>query len=128
MPAPAATPPVCYIRNWVVFEPGYHKGQPYFLADCQEMGRNFQRLSTGSAPLIEPRVKIGHDIEERLKQSLGFPSLGRVYGLRVAPSGQAAIDLEIPTQLGALVNGDWFKDGSIEISPPLPDPDDQAEK
>lgn len=131
MPAPGTTPPVCYIRSWTAFEPGLHKGQLYSRADCLAMGANFTRLSTrrtGLEPLIVPRVKIGHDVEERLSNSLGFPALGRIYGMRVAPDGRCAFDLEIPTQVGAMVNADWYRDGSIEISPPLPDPDDPAKK
>jgi hypothetical protein len=96
------------------------------------MGANFRRLSTGASPLVVPRVKLGHTTEQALakwlQSSEGFPSLGRIYGLSVSGEGLCAFDLEIPTQIGALVNGGWYVDGSIEIAPPLPDPEDAATK
>lgn len=127
--ASAGTPPTCQIRNWTVFGPGFHKGALYSLADCQEMGRNFQLLSApkvGQEPLLEPSGNVGHDLQARLEASLGFPSLGTITGCRVAPDGLITIDMDgIPTQFGGLINAGWYRDGSIEIAPPLPHPEDQ---
>lgn len=137
MPAPevpAGTPDRsrCYLRGWVAFGPGYWNGGLYTRADCAEMGRLFRYLSSGPNPALVPKVKIGHDAEqqlaERLKASLGFPALGTVTGVRVAPDGLCAFDLELPAQIGALCNGGVFNDCSIELAPPLPDPQRPTEK
>ncbi|MBY0395121.1 MAG: hypothetical protein K2X91_01460 [Thermoleophilia bacterium] len=137
MPAPAVPAGTtdrsrCYLRGWVAFGPGYWNGGLYTRADCAEMGRLFACLSGGPNPALVPKVKIGHDAEqqlaERLKASLGFPALGTVTGLRVAPDGLCAFDLELPAQIGALCNGGVFNDCSIELAPPLPDPQHPTRK
>lgn len=134
MPAPAATAGTpdrtrCYLRGWVAFGPGYWNGGLYTRAECAEMGRLFDYLRRTAG--FVPKAKIGHDQEqqlaERLKASLGFPALGTVTGLRVAPDGLCAFDLELPAQIGALCNAKVFTDCSIEIAP-LPDPSDATRK
>ena len=121
----------CFIRGWTVFGTGYHKGKLYDLEDCLNIGRNFQRLSTawkGQQPLVKPKLTIGHDEEERLQQSAGFPSLGVVTKQHTEPNGLIVLDeiAEIPAQIGALINGGFYNDGSIVLAPPLPNPDDQS--
>lgn len=133
MPAPAATAGTdrtrCYLRGWVAFGPGYWNGGLYTRADCAEMGRLFDYLRRTAG--FVPKAKIGHDQEqqlaERLKASLGFPALGTVTGLRVAPDGLCAFDVELPAQIGALCNAGLFTDCSIEIAP-LPDPQHPTRK
>ena len=135
MPAPAATAGTpdrsrCYLRGWVAFGPGYWNAGLYTRADCAEMGRLFDYLRRTAG--FVPKAKIGHDQEqqlaERLKASLGFPALGTVTGLRVAPDGLCAFDLELPAQIGALCNAGLFTDCSIELAPPLPDPQHPTRK
>lgn len=135
MPAPAATTGTsdrsrCYLRGWVAFGPGYWNGGLYTRADCAEMGRLFAYLKRTAG--FVPKAKIGHDEEqqlaERLKASLGFPALGTVTDLRVAPDGLCAFDVELPAQIGALCNAGLFTDCSIELAPPLPDPQRPTEK
>lgn len=122
----------CYMRGWIAFGPGYWNGSLYSRAECAEMGANFRHLSSGPKPALVPKVKIGHDAEqqlaERLKASLGFPALGTVTGLHVSPDGLCAFDLELPAQIGALCNGGVFNDCSIELAPPLPDPQHPTRK
>lgn len=135
MPAPAATAGTpdrtrCYLRGWVAFGPGYWNGGLYTRADCAEMGRLFAYLKRTAG--FVPKAKIGHDQEqqlaERLKASLGFPALGTVTDLRVAPDGLCAFDVELPAQIGALCNAGLFTDCSIELAPPLPDPQHPTRK
>lgn len=135
MPAALPDRTTCYIRNWIAFGEGYWNGKLYSRADCQQMGANFRRLSLpqrGQDPLLVPKVKIGHDGEqdlgEWLKASKGLPSLGTITGLNVAADGLCAFDLEMPALVGGLCNGGWYKDGSIEIAPPLPDPEHATRK
>lgn len=132
MAAPAGTAGTpdrtrCYMRGWVAFGPGYWNGGLYTRAECAEMGKNFRYLSSGPNPALVPKVKIGHDTEERLGQSLGFPALGTITDLRVAGDGLCAFDLELPAQIGALCNAGAFNDCSIEIAP-LPDPKSASRK
>ena len=124
----AALPPTCLVPGWKVFGPGYHKGELYTLADCKRMGDYFARLSADpddDKRYLTPRVKLGHDDQQRYAASLGLPNLGKISGCRVDQDGTVEIDLtDVPTQLGAAINAKIFRDGSIEIPKPLPDPDD----
>lgn len=127
--SPTGRPAVCEIRDWVAFGEGYHKGTLYTRDMNRAMGANFQRLSMGPNPAVGATVKIGHDFEERSAESLGFPSFGTITRCEVEPNGLVHLWLaNVPTQVGAAINADLFKDGSIEIAPPLPNPDDQSQK
>jgi hypothetical protein len=53
--------------------PGYHKGRLYTAADCRRMVENFDRLSAGSEPYLKAKAKLGHDDQQRLAKSLGYP-------------------------------------------------------
>src|SRR5580700_5420236 len=89
--AAAKLPSTCEIRNWVVFGPGYWKGQLYSKEMCERVPRNFTLLRNYYPPV----VKIGHDKEQlltkRLEKSLGFPSLGEISSVTSAGQGRFAV-------------------------------------
>src|SRR3954468_9282354 len=84
-PVPAAGS--CRVLGWKVFVPGYHKGRYYSAADCDRVVENFGRLSAGSDPYLKPKAKLGHDDEQIVALSLGFPNCGFITGCRKTPDG-----------------------------------------
>lgn len=126
-PSPAPDRAFCQILGWKVFEPGYHKGKLYSLADCQRMAANFKRLSTGAKPVLVPTASLGHDAEARFQASLGFPNIGLITRLDCTPEGIIEIDVDrVPTTVGEQISAGNLNTGSIELIGSLPDPDNQA--
>lgn len=128
---PAATPvpaaPSCAVFGWKVFVPGYHKGRYYSAADNQRTVANFARLSKGENPYLLAKAKLGHDQDQRLAQSLGFPSMGTITDCRSTPDGGYEIDVRgIPLAVGAEINAGRINAGSVEYPPELSDPDDPS--
>ena len=132
----ANLPATCQVRGWRVFVNGFHKSGLYSPADIDRMVSNFAMLSASDAkirgadngPFLEPNVKLGHNSEQRAKESLGFPSFGRVSQVERDPEdGWLVMGLDdVPTRVGAWINGRLLKRGSIEIKPQRPDPRDPA--
>ena len=119
----------CEVRDWVVFYPGYHKGELYGEEQAGRMADNFARLRSHLTPV----VKIGHDsdqlLAERLKRSLGFLNVGRVTGVKRLPGGRTAITITgIPVEVGEQINAGTLNSGSVEIIPWHPDPSDPAKR
>ena len=145
MPTPAATtdptaagpPPTCEIRGWSVFASGFHKGDLYPREDLRRMEANFRLLSdprtatyraADGTPFLTPNVKLGHDLAQRYARSLGFPATGKVADVR---AGDAAGELVlwltgVPTTVGAAVNAEFIRSGSIDLKKAIPDPADPA--
>lgn len=118
-----ATARTCSVKGWSVFGPGYHKGELYSPAKVRRIAENFRRLY----PRLVPTAKVGHsgdqEVADRMKQSLGFASLGDVTAVRVGPGGELVLDVDnVPASLGAAINGGRFRAGSIEVLPGLLDP------
>ncbi len=129
------------IDDWQVFGPGYHKGKLYTLADCWQVVDNFNRLSTGNAPYIRAKVRLGHDTQQQLASSLGLPNAGQVVGLNKTPRGFSVNLDNIPKKVmvwnpvakrpelydieEAVRNGN-YNDGSVEYIWKVPDPVDPS--
>jgi len=113
------------ITGWKVFKPGFWKGDYYSAADCKRVVENFQKYSTGEAPYIKPKTKLGHDDEQRLANSLGLPNQGPVVGCRLTEDGGFELDIDgVPVPTGKEIEAGRINDGSVELDWNVPDPTD----
>ncbi len=124
-----ALPPTCRVVRWVVFGPGFHRGNLYSPEMCQRVCENFQRLRN----YIRPVVKIGHDknqkLTKRLKESLGFLNLGDFEAVTPEAGGCFSVTLvNVPTTVGAQINAGRIRSGSVELIPHIDDPADLSKK
>lgn len=74
------------ILNWRVFGPGYRKQELYSPERVARIVANYRALKSAN-PDYAPRVKLGHDKQQRLAKSLGLPNVGRVPPTRQTPTG-----------------------------------------
>lgn len=124
-----ALPPTCNVLGWVVFTSGPHKdGKDYYTPRMVErIAENFKRL-----PGTVPQAKLGHDrrqlMAERLKQSLGFPSVGQVTRCDPVPGFPGCIEIDVrnvPTRaVGGEIAAGRYNSGSVELKPSALDPKD----
>jgi hypothetical protein len=128
MPEPTPALPdrtTCRIHGLTAFAPGFHKSQLFTADDTARMVAAFQRLRGH----LTPHAKLGHDTQQRLKLSLGFPSLGDVVAVRADSQGRPVLDLEnVPVEIGQAINGNKLRSVSIEVVPEAPDPADASVK
>lgn len=123
-PAPDRT--TAEIRGWVVFAPGFWKGENYAPADVRRLGENYAYLR----PHLTPVLKLGHDkqqqLQQRVKQSLGFPNVGRVEAAHALDDNRFVLDriVGVPLDVAGWINAGWFNSGSVELKPAMPDPAD----
>lgn len=131
MPGMTVTPDAptsCEIRDWIVFGPGYHKGELYTPERVRRMAENFLRLKG----YLTPVARLGHDAEQelaaRLARSLGFLNIGQVADAGLTGDGQLIIRrlVGVPVEVGAQVNAGRLNSGSVELLPRVPDPSDPA--
>lgn len=121
-------PPTCSIRGWVVFAPGYHKGDLYTPARNEQIVRNFARLTTDLGHTI-PRAGLGHDKQQRFAQSLGFGNTGTITRCDSVPDHPGYFDVDIdgvPTEVGGEVNAGRLPGGSVELNGAIRDPQNPA--
>lgn len=104
------------IRNWPVFASGTHKETAEFFSPkaIKQIGENFARLS--HLPVVG---KLGHDREQRYRESLGLPAAGRVASLHVEPDGTLVFDrvVNIPRIIGSAIVSGFLPGVSIELAP-----------
>jgi hypothetical protein len=113
----------CEVRGWKVFGPGYHKQSLYSPQDIDRLAANFAILSTGPEPFLVPSAGLGHDKEQRLAGSLGYPNSGRIVGLRVDNDRNVSLDIVgVPIAVGQEINAGRLNAGSVELAPEAPDP------
>ena len=101
--APVAVPAgeSCRVLGWQVFKPGFHKKQYYSAEDCRRVVENFAKYSVGDEAPIKVKAKLGHDDEQRLANSLGYPNQGWVKECRPTPDGGFALDIDgVPVATG----------------------------
>lgn len=140
--AAATTDRLGKVIDWPCFSPGYHKGTLYTADDTRRIVDNFNRLNgqlrvKARAPDVV--AKLGHDEQQRLKESLGLPAVGRVTAMRLStpddrddrgrpvPPGTLVVTIEnIPSWVAEQIQAGNYCDGSIEIELGYPDPDDPA--
>lgn len=118
-------PPTCEVRGWVVFRAGFAKGDNYSPAMVLRVPQNFELLKDH----LTPTAKLGHDKQQRLSKSLGFPNVGKI--TKCVPVGNDAFAIDvtgIPTSVGGEINAGRLNSGSVELLPSLPNPDDPAKK
>jgi hypothetical protein len=115
----------CRVLAWKVFKPGFHKGQYYSANECKRTVENFAKLSAGDDAYLKAKAKLGHDDEQRLANSIGMPSMGRITACRLTPDGGFEIDIEgVPVKIGEEINAGRINDGSVELNWDVPDPQD----
>lgn len=113
--------------DWQVFKPGFHKKQYYSAEDCRRAVENFAKYSVGDDAPIKVKAKLGHDDEQRLANSLGYPNQGWVKECRPTPDGGFALDIDgVPVATGGEINAGRLNDGSVELDWDVPDPFDPA--
>lgn len=121
------SPGSCSVHGWAVFGPGFHKNKLYTPAACKKLVENFRWLSTGADPWVKAKGKLGHDDEQRLAKSLGYPSCGNITACRLNADGMIELDLDdVPLALGGEINAGRINDGSVEIIDDCPDPSNPA--
>ena len=108
-----------------MFAPGCWKGELYSPERCNRVPANFERLKDHLTPL----AKLGHDKQQRLAKSLGFPNVGRIVAVKPVGGGAFALDIDdVPTAVGGEIAAGRLNSGSVELLPSLPDPADPAQK
>lgn len=113
----------CEVRNWKVFGPGFHKQSLYAPADIDRLAANFAILSTGPEPFLVPSAGLGHDKEQRLAGSLGYPNSGRIVGVKIDNDRNVSLDIVgVPIAVGQEINAGRLNAGSVELAPEAPDP------
>lgn len=139
-----ALPSTCNVLNWCVFWPGFWKEELYSVARCQRLPANYRRLANRmpraklGAEIPDgsrPAGKLGHDpeqlIAERLKLSLGLPSVGDVTRCAEVPGYPGHIEIDVrnvPTRVvGGEISAGRYNGGSVELKPETRDPDDAAQ-
>lgn len=125
------------IRGWSVFPPGYWKGHYFSPARVAGIVRTFKRLKA-VLPSFSPKVRLGHDSQQRLARSLGLPNAGRVTDVRLNAKGGLELDCdgiprtalawnpkanraEVVDLLDKFRSGE-IDGGSIELKPRMPNP------
>ena len=129
MPSLPADPPTCNVLDWIVFGPGIHKDELYSVERCQRVPQNFKRLQGRRVP----HGKLGHDTEQSLAFSLGFPSVGNITRCEEVPGypGTFSIDVRgVPTEVGGEISAGRINSGSVEPEAVAPGPQrpDQAHR
>ncbi len=108
----------CEFRGWTLFTPGVWSSKtwptreygPDFTA---AMGANFWRF----LDFLRPVLKLGHDSDQRLARSMGFPCVGWLVGPVLLPGGRLVATAKgVPLEVGAAANAGWLRAGSAEIS------------
>lgn len=126
--ATSALPPTCSVKNWVVFAPGYWKGDLYVPQRCEQIAVNFDRLASEEGHTV-PYAKIGHDKQQRFSKSLGFTNVGAVTRCQCLPGGYLEIDVSnVPTEVGGEINAGRLCGGSVELKSHERDPQDAAKE
>lgn len=133
-------PATCNVLGLVAFGPGYHKNQLYSPQMVDRIPANFRRLEGHTIPRAkieggQPGAKIGHDkeqlIAQRLKQSMGFLSVGKITRCDPLPGypGYIVLDIRgVPTRaVGQEIAADRLPGTSVELIPELPDPNDPSQ-
>src|SRR5262245_16823454 len=112
----------CEVRDFLIFGPGYHKGELYGADRCERVPANFELLKD----FLTPSVKLGHDVQQRLAKSLGFLNLGTVSEVKPRPDvgrGYFSVTAKgIPVEVGAEINAGRLNSGSVELVPRLMHP------
>src|SRR5262245_47549455 len=112
----------CEVRDFLIFGPGYHKGELYGPERCERVVKNFELLKGH----LEPTVKLGHDRQQRLAKSLGFLNLGTVTDVKprpdVGPGYFSVTAKDVPTAVGQEIEAGRLNSGSVELVPKLMHP------
>ena len=106
----------CVITDWRVFAPGVHKETAEYFspADTAKFAANFRRF-----PHIPVTGKLGHDRQQRYRESLGLPAVARVVSMHTDPDGEVVFDRVdgIPRIVGSAIASGFLPGVSIELAP-----------
>jgi len=81
------------IRGWRVFGPGLWNGKPLSparIAATVDTYRNLKSL----IPNYAPKLRLGHDTQQRLAKQLGLTNAGRVIDARLTPDHGIDVDID----------------------------------
>jgi len=81
------------IRGWRVFGPGLWNGKPFSparIAATVDTYRNLKSL----IPNYAPKLRLGHDTQQRLAKQLGLTNAGRVIDARLTPDHGIDVDID----------------------------------
>lgn len=119
------------IRNWRVFGPGLWNGELFTPARIAAFVNTYRDLRA-LIPGYSPKLRFGHDTQQRLAKQLGLPNAGRVIDARLGAGSGVDVDLDgVPKTVlvpdardpskfvafdleSALANGN-YDGGSIEL-------------
>ncbi len=125
------TPPdrsTCNVLGLCAFGPGYHKVNGFYSANsCDTIVTNFRRL----AGYLTPLARLGHDVNERLQDSLGFINCGKVTSADPIPGypGYVSIDIRgVPVEIGEQISAGRICGVSVELVTDARDPTDNSKK
>jgi hypothetical protein len=59
-----------------LFAAGVHRGKTYTPGDLEQIADNFNKLSTGSQPVLRPPLVLGHEEEQEFLENSGWPAAG----------------------------------------------------
>lgn len=127
--ATPSLPATCSVKRWVVWAPGFHKGELYSPQRSNQIVANFQRLTKQLRHTI-PRAGVGHDKQQRFAKSLGFGNVGEITACDPVPGhdGYFQIDVEnVPTEVGGEISAGRIAGGSVELKGHMADPEDPAQ-
>jgi hypothetical protein len=104
-----------------IFAAGDFDGEAWTEADLDEIAANFQRLSTGPRPLLEPPAVVGHEEDQQLLERTDLPAGGWIRRLWKARDDEDGIvklwaDIEqIPAEVAGWINDGLYRKVSAEI-------------
>lgn len=103
------------IQGVEIFSSGKWNGDPYSLADLDEMARSFSEIGSR----LKPYLKLGHGAKQGLLSADELPAAGWVQGVRRSGDKLLADFVGVPKKIYALLKAGAYKRLSVEIYPKL---------
>lgn len=108
------------LKSLPIFKVGIHHDVPYSLDDLDEIVKNTNILI--NTKLLDPPMKLGHDLDQKLVQKDGYPAVGWTQQLeRIGDQIFADID-NIPEKVYTCIEKKAYKHISPEIAVNYPHP------
>ena len=101
--------------NVEIFAAGTHRGKEYTVADLDRMVANFEKFSTGAAPLLAPPAVLGHEEDQTLLENSGLPAAGWITKLWREGDKLKGKVSRIPEKVAKLINQHSYRKVSAEI-------------
>ncbi len=101
------------LDNVEIFRVGTWNGIPYSEEDLQNIVDNYNALYPDK--ILRPKMKLGHDDNQRLLQEDGYPAAGWITGLRKVGDRLLATITDIPRRIATIIENKGYGDVSCEI-------------